>query len=36
MRAAITALFFLAAFDHYIGDDKGALFVMAIIHRLFH
>jgi hypothetical protein len=35
-RAAITALLFLAAFDHYVGDDKGALFIGAIIRHLFH
>lgn len=36
LRAAITALLFLAAFDHYIGDDKGATFIAAIIRHLFH
>jgi hypothetical protein len=36
LRAAITALLFLAAFDHYLGDDRGALFVTSIIRHLFH
>jgi hypothetical protein len=36
LRAAITALFFLGAFDHYIGDDRGALFIAAGIDSLFH
>jgi hypothetical protein len=36
LRAAMTVLLSLAAFDHYIGDDKGALFITSIIRHLFH
>ncbi len=36
LRVVTTALLCLAVFDHYIGDDKGALFIAAIIHHLFH
>jgi hypothetical protein len=26
----------LVAFDYYIGDSKGALFIAAFVERLFH
>jgi hypothetical protein len=35
LRAAIIALLCLTAFDHYVGDDKGALFIAAITRHLF-
>jgi hypothetical protein len=36
LRAVMTASFCLVAFDHYVGDDKGALFIAALIRHLFH
>jgi hypothetical protein len=35
LRAAIIALLCLTAFDHYVGDDKGVLFIAAITRHLF-
>jgi hypothetical protein len=35
-RAAIIAFLCLAAFDHYVGDDKGVVFIAAGIRHLFH
>jgi hypothetical protein len=36
VRVVTTALLGMAAFDHFAGDDKGAFFIAAIIHQLFH
>jgi hypothetical protein len=35
-RAMMTASFCWVAFDHYVGDDKGALLIAALIRHLFH
>jgi hypothetical protein len=36
LRTLLIALCCLAAFDHFIGADGGALFLAAMIQRLFH
>jgi len=36
LRALVIFLFAWVAFDHFVGDDKGALFLTALISHPFH
>jgi hypothetical protein len=36
LRTLLIGLSCLAAFDHFIGDDKGAIFLAAILPHFFH